>query len=268
MQQSGYYTVGAPSDPVSVCAADLDGDSDLDVVDAEWGSDRIVLWQNDNGAGTAWNEFEVAGYISPTSAGYRNSVTAADIDGDGDNDIISLGNWIDYHAIDWWENAGTIDLWENKHPIHLDTVSGLDNKSGDHSLVAIDMDDDGDTDIVGAFAGLNTINWWENLNGAGTSWSSHTVDNSFSEVWSVAAGDLDSDSDIDIAGVSPKTDTIAWWENVNGSATQWVRHELQNDFTEAIGVCLVDVNGDGDLDIVGAQGSATDAEIAWWDILR
>ena len=268
IESGGPYLVGSPSDAVSVCAADLDGDNDMDVVDAEWGSDRVALWQNANGIGTAWNYYQVAGSGSPTGAGYRNSVYAADIDGDGDNDIISLGNWEDFHSIDWWENVGTIDYWEHKHQIHDDRITGLNNKSGDHSVYVIDMDTDGDMDVVGAFAGLNAVYWWENLNGIGTSWDSHLVVNNFSEVWSIYAGDLDSDSDIDIVGVSPKTDTIAWWENANGSGTSWIQHEVDTNFEEAIGVCIADINGDGDLDIIGAEGVDTNAEIAWWDILR
>ena len=75
--------------PVSVYSADIDGDGDLDVLSASLGDDTIAFYRNGDGVsgdgdGSAWTETEIT-----TGADGAQSVYAADIDGDGDLDVLS-----------------------------------------------------------------------------------------------------------------------------------------------------------------------------------
>jgi hypothetical protein len=118
------------------------------------------------------------------------------------------------------------------------------------SVCAADVDGDGDIDILGA-ANADGIAWWEN----GNDWAEHTVDDSFrgSLIYST---DLDEDDDVDVLclGAYPYTDdeSIVWWENEDGLGTNWTEHIVAVDSCGYIYANVADVDGDGDIDVLGA----------------
>jgi hypothetical protein len=79
----------------------------------------------------------------------------------------------------------------------------------------------------------------------------------------VRAADIDGDDDIDIVGAAGADDDITWWENTAGNGTTWSEHVVDGDFEYPQGVYAADIDGDNDVDIIGA--AATDDEIAWWE---
>jgi hypothetical protein len=81
----------------SVFATDVDGDGDMDVLGAAFAADDITWWENTMGDGSTWTAHTVDGNFDAA-----HSVFAADVDGDGDNDI--LGAAINANKVIWWEN--------------------------------------------------------------------------------------------------------------------------------------------------------------------
>jgi len=59
------------------------------------------------------------------------------------------------------------------------------------------------------------------------------------------------------------TDDITWWQNTSGDGTAWAEHTVDGGFAEAISVYAADVDGDGDLDVLGA--AYDDYDITWWE---
>ena len=100
------------------------------------GDAEIAWWENTADGGAIWAEHTV-------DAGFEGafSVFAADIDGDGDTDV--LGAALDSDRVTWWENtAGDGTAW---------TAHNLDSTfDGAWSVSATDGDGDGDTDVLGA----------------------------------------------------------------------------------------------------------------------
>jgi hypothetical protein len=181
------------------------------------------------------------------------AVYSDDIDGDGDMDILGAA----YYANDitWWENLdGTGASWA-EHTVDA-------SFDGAHSVYSLDMDGDGDTDILGAAYNADDITWWENLNGAGTSWTEHTVDGNFDGARYICAADLDNDGDIDVVGAASYAGQIACWENNDGSGTSWTKHIVESGFTYAACVYTSDIDNDGFTDILGTSYGLND--IAWW----
>ena len=69
------------------------------------------------------------------------------------------------------------------------------NFAGAQSLVAVDIDGDGDIDL--AAQNYNGVAWWENTEGDGSAWSFYPVDQEFPNGTSLHARDLDGDGDAD-----------------------------------------------------------------------
>ncbi len=233
----------------SVYAADVDGDGDMDVLGAAALDDDITWWENTTGDGTAWTEHTVDGEFDGAW-----SVYAADVDGDGDMDVLgAAGNDDD---IAWWENtAGDGSTW-TEH-----TVDGA--FVGAASVYAVDVDGDGDMDVLGAASGADEIAWWENTSGDGSAWTEHTIDGMFGMAVSVYAADVDGDGDMDVLGAAGNDDDIAWWENTAGDGSTWTEHTVDGDFWGANSVYAADVDGDGDMDVLGA--AMMDDDITWWE---
>ncbi|MDY6935150.1 MAG: FG-GAP-like repeat-containing protein [Spirochaetota bacterium] len=244
----------------SVYAADMDNDGDLDVIESMWGSAWIIWWENDGTLpddGTQWDYHN----ISPMSWGGPRSVMAADIDGDDDMDVLSANG-----GIRWWENMDGCGSFPNggvEYPVgSLHTID--DSFFPSYYAYALDMDKDGDIDVLGAAGGdIDEIAWWEN-NGDGTFGSRQTVSSSFDGASSVYAADLDGDGDMDIAATARDGDKIAWWKNpMIGNNTEWIEHTIAADFDGASSVFITDIDDDGDMDIIAT--ASDNGEIVVWE---
>ena len=126
-----------------------------------------------------------------------------------------------------------------------------------------DMDGDGDGDILGAVRSDGDIAWWENRTRDGASWVEHSVGGNMSGVSSVYSADMDGDGDMDVLGAAYGADDITWWQNIAGDGSVWTEHPVDGAFDGASSVYPADVDGDGDLDILGAAWLAE--VIAWWE---
>ncbi len=191
------HTIGYCNVPNDVYGTDVDGDEDIDVIAPAYNGDYIRWFENVDGSGINWDDHDVASDFN----GAR-SVFAGDIDGDGDTDILGAASlaW----EITWWENyGGTGDSWI-EHVINS-------NFNWAFAVYAADMDEDGDTDVLGAAYFGDDITWWENTDGSGLNWYEHLVEGNFDGATDVAAADMDGDGDPDIIGAAHEDADISWW---------------------------------------------------------
>ncbi len=238
------------ADAWAVYATDVDCDGDTDVLGAAHEGDEIKWWENTDGSGSAWIEHTVDDDFTGAS-----SVYAADVDGDGDIDVLgSATGW--QEGFRWWENADGVGTSWTEHNI-------IGNFNHAYSVYAADMDGDGDIDALGAWSSRDYITWWENDNGVGTMWTEHIVDGDFDGAYSALATDIDGDGDIDVVAAAWVSDTIAWWENVDGVGTMWTEHIVDGNFISVLSVYATDMDGDGDIDVLGGAGSPHN--LAWWE---
>ena len=244
-------TIGSGFDGAhSVFVADFDGDGDMDVVGAARDASAVKWWENTAGDGSAWTEHTI-----DASFGTAFSVYTADLDGDGDVDVLGAG--LTDADISWWENTAGDGT-------HAWTEHAVDTGFGQAaSIFAADVDGDGDNDVLGAGLGPDDITWWENTAGDGSAWTEWTVDGTFDGAIAVSAADVDGDGDVDVLGAASVDDDVTWWENTAGDGTAWAEHLVDGDFDFVRSVSAADVDGDGDVDVLGA--AATDNEITWWE---
>ena len=191
---------------------------------------RIISGQN-----------SITAHTISDSAHEARSIFAADVDGDGDMDVLS-----GHYNIAWYENDGSESF--TPHTISTSAAS---------SVYAIDLDDDGDMDVVGSSAG--SVGWYEN-DGSG-SFATHKICNHYyhREFRSVYALDVDGDGDMDVvtASYSPN-EKIMWYEN---DGSQYFNHHIIADSViGARSVSAADIDGDGDMDVLSGHNN-----IAWYE---
>jgi hypothetical protein len=225
----------------SVFAADLDGDGDNDVLSASQFDDKIAWYENIDGAGA----FGPQQVISTLGNG-ASSVFAADLNGDGDIDVLSAS--YDDNEIAWYENvdgAGTFG------PQQLITTLAF----GASSIFAIDIDGDGDNDVVSASCGDDKVAWYENEDGAGAFGPTQVITTQANCARSVYAADIDGDGDNDVLSAFTNDAKIAWHENENGGGAFGPEQVLTTSTTFAPqSVFAADLDGDGDNDVLSPSG--------------
>jgi hypothetical protein len=223
-------------------------------------SDILVLNSNDFNEGNY--QITVTGIgstlfggqqIISTQADRPCSVYACDLDGDGDNDVLSASNTD--HEIAWYENLGSGTFSSQK----LITTQAV----GARMVYACDLDGDGDNDVLSASSGIDRIAWYENL-GGGTFGPQQTISAQVSAATSVYASDLDGDGDNDVLSASASDDKIAWYENL-GSGTFGNQLVISTQADGAFSVFACDLDSDGDNDVLSASKSGD--QIAWYENL-
>ena len=212
-------------------------------------------------------------HIIVGDADHSQHCGVGDVNGDGVVDVLTADPVTDVFnelgAVYWWQRHGD-GSW-TQHAVDEDFY-------GAEYVASADVDRDGDLDVIAAaYYGLEDVTpygnrngryaWFENINGDGSAWTQHVVGELFWGAQWIDAGDLDGDGDVDVAGASSLTDgvyeqdgDITWFENLDGAGTQWAQHDLETERNSAQ-VRLADLDGDGDLDVVGAE----DDRIAWWE---
>jgi hypothetical protein len=184
------------------------------------------------------------------------SVSATDIDKDGDIDILGAGN-----EFSWWENDGE-EIF-SKHTISEDTT---------YLAIVLDIDSDGDEDLVSS--NIYKIVLWEN-NGL-QNFTQKIIDNDDSTfLLSINVSKIDNNDRIDILGAGSE---IVWWEN--NKSGNYIKHTIDDlklsDSLSFISTSIhpVDVDGDGDIDIVGNIYGVEDTpealyleigQLVWWE---
>ncbi len=232
------------------CAADVDGDGNIDILGASNNQSNISWWENTDGSGLSMVQHTIDdNYIAWT-------VNSGDMDGDGDIDVVSASYF--QNSICWWENSDTSPgLFITSHDVGF-----TDNNENSY---CIDMDNDGDVDLVGGGYYEAYVSWWENTDGIGTSWTEHNVSDSFNpNSNSISASDIDGDGDIDILGSSDVHKKVTWWENLNTTGDLWSEHIIEGFINGPTRPCVADINGDELSDVLAT--AAWDEEILWWEI--
>ncbi len=175
-----------------------------------------------------------------------------DIDGDGDMDFTCGRRPMDEEepliAV-WFENPGRVDLPWKDHYV------GSSTQPMDRFEVA-DLDNNGRADILVSeerYPGLEPDAglYWFSSDAAHENWEKHMVVTQYS-MNNLDVADLDGDGDIDIVTNEHKGPNLKLqiWEN--DGRGNFSENAIDTGKENHLGTQLVDLDGDGDLDIIGA----------------
>jgi len=223
----------------AVLFADVDGDGDLDIIafnDSGEENTANKVWLN-NGSGRFTDSGQSLG------AGNTAGGAVADVDGDGDMDIIA-GNRGQGDRV--WLNNGAGAFTDSGQSLGVaDTVN----------ITAGDVDGDGDVDFAES-------NWAQPdriyiNDGAGAFTLGQIV--GATNTGDIALFDMDGDGDLDlVACASGGGDTTKVWSNNGAGVFTNTGQSLMAGFN-TLGMDTADLDGDGDTDVVLANESQGDS---------
>lgn len=230
--------------------ADIDGDGDLDVSSTSWSQNFIGWWRND-GQNEDWARILIDDQFATA-----HSAFAFDADGDGDNDIVGTA-----------ANAGNVvlffnDLGDGTSWSPQIVGSGM---NGVRYATAADIDGDGRLDMAAA-AFNGQVFWWRNNGGNPVSWTQHTVDQACIGGHYLIAADLNGDGNTDLLVAPTALHSVYGYLQDPNDPDGWERFEIDRPFNSPLTTFPADIDGDGDLDVVGT--SPVLGEIAWWEISK
>jgi len=133
---------------------------------------------------------------------------AADMDGDGDMDLV-IGDYYGYY-IDWLENLDGVGTLFTQHAISL-TWAG----TGPRSIELCDINNDGAIDIVSNWGSANLL-FYLNNGAADPAFSQQLIPIGTSDPYFIRVFDMDNDEDLDIVYYSKTLLQIIYRENNGG----------------------------------------------------
>jgi hypothetical protein len=230
-------------------AADLDGDGDVDIVARDQSGfghktgNALHFWRNDGLDKWTYHKMECP---------HGEGLLTADIDKDGDLDIAASSRW--------YENTGSIvdGKWN-------ETIISADWHE-DTAIAIGDINQDGKLDTVYTRSeGEYKISWFESPGDPKqANWTEHPIDPSLDFAHGVALGDMDGDGDLDVITAEmhqSERDRVLIYENQD-KGSKWVPHLIAK--TGLHNIQVADFNGDGKLDIMGANWSGPFQPVELW----
>lgn len=248
---AGTVIANDPALYLSFEFVDLNGDGQEDILYLE-NNPREVRWMERlSPAG----EFTPSELIFANSNGFIKQVTPADLDNDGDLDLITIFADTFEDRISWFENTDGLGTWSSEVII----INGLAEAFGP---LLVDINSDGRLDLLtcdeGIGFGASSIVWYEQL-----------IDGTFDEqiviyqypffvsdwtsIHNIDFVDINSDNKKDIMVTAHHDDFgtfYHWYENVDEEGT----FGEQQSITSIGGPYeFYDLDGDGDLDILASN---------------
>jgi hypothetical protein len=306
-------------DNFSDLAIDVDGDGFTDVVSVSWFAKKIAWWKNpsigsglwaetaidsgfnvefalladldndgkatevlaqENGTGQAWYEVKNKAWVKHvvSDRSYGHGIGAGDVNGDKRNDILTPRGWLEAPADPRSGRWIFHPDWESINVPAAPAPGGAAANAPAPPRVTelgfmhvADVNGDGRNDVIAAAGHDFGVFWFEQ--GEKGQWTRRVIDSAWSQGHASTLVDLNGDGRLDLVtgkrfmahnGSDPGEHEplgVYWYEfrpsAANPSSPEWIRHII--DYGGRMGggmqIPVVDIDGDGDLDLVCAGKS-------------
>ena len=222
--------------PSELLVIDLDHDNHLDILMASVRGDNIAWCKNDGSGNFAYRQI-----IHASNGSYSpRSLQAADLDLDGFVDVICASS--DDEQLAWFQNDG---LGNFSLPIPtLDPYS----HSNANDISAMDVDNDGDWDIVNASSHTSQVTIFKN-DGSGSFTNTQELSATVHYPYLAEAVDINMDGLKDIVNAFLFDGKITWQKNKGGGLFDFQK-VITLHAESPLHIKLADMDNDGDIDVV------------------
>ncbi len=228
-KQHQFRTVGIHNEFVNDCGewiVDVDHDGLPDLVTTGWISNGIWWYKNPGpkatAAGAMWKGEKIADSFDTEGGAF------ADINGDGKPDL----------ALAHYNRAGV--LWVDfSGPTPKVHKLGTKVQDG-HGIGIADINGDGKADV------LTTHGWFEQIDADKDQWVWHADWELGDAGFPILGYDVNHDGKMDLIYGQGHGYGLYWLEQTGaGTQRRWLRHTIDESFSQSHALALVDIDGDG-----------------------
>jgi hypothetical protein len=228
-KQHQFRTVGIYKEFVSDCGewvVDVDHDGLPDLVTTGWISNGLWWYRNPGpqatAAGTMWKAEKITDSFDTEGGAF------GDINGDGKPDL----------ALAHYNRAGIlwVDFSGDKPRVH----HLGDREQDGHGIGIADINGDGKADII------TTHGWFEQVDANNDKWIWHPEWDLGDTGFPILGYDVNHDGKMDLIYGQGHGYGLYWLEQTGTpSSRKWVRHTIDESFSQSHSLALVDIDGDG-----------------------
>ncbi|PJA06149.1 MAG: hypothetical protein COX70_10170 [Flavobacteriales bacterium CG_4_10_14_0_2_um_filter_32_8] len=241
---SSQKLIAVSADIEHVTSADFDLDGDIDIAWASTGNFKRITYAENLGNAIFSNTVLSTSAMLPTALG------SGDIDSDGDLDLLVGGTL----RVASHENLG------NVFSSSLNIID-INNTLGNRSIFGVDIDNDGDDDILTASINDDKVGWYENI-GFGNFSSFIAISSNLNDIKEIFVADMDGDGDNDIIAAS--FGRISLFRNIQYGVME-DQIVISDSSFGATSIHAEDMDNDGDLDILAALVGSIYGKIVWFE---
>jgi hypothetical protein len=233
----------------SPALVDIDGDGRPDILCNDPEEKKMIWLKSPSNGDTVWKKYIISNNPDLGTNRYTHGLGFGDMNLDGRKDVIITKGW--------WESPAnrTKPDWIF-HPSDF----GEDCSQ----MYAIDIDGDGDMDLISASAHHYGIWWHEQTKDAygNILFKHHEINKEFSQSHGLVMADINGDGFPDLVtgkryfahnGKDPGAfdpAVLYWFELVPGRIPQWIPHLIDDNSGVGLLPVVTDINGDGLPDII------------------
>ena len=223
------------ANPYAADVADLNNDGFNDLVAGSGDNDGVIAYYGSPDG--QWLS-QVVSENCPGAIGLKID----DFNGDG---LLDIAACADTEMQVCYNLGGTLPSWNV-------TVAGSGYVSL-HEVESVDMDEDGDMDLLGADYDGDHLFWLRNQGGSPVAWDQFSIDAAVDYPCKIHAVDINGDGNMDVAVAAWLDDKVIAYYGSGGSEPEWTAQELDSSIDGAHGVRACDIDSDGDMDVIGAS---------------
>ena len=138
----------------------------------------------------------------------------------------------------------------------------VSNLAGASAARAVDLDGDGDLDIIVADEGGDAIHFLENNGAANPSFTVNALASGVDGPWALFAADMDNDGDIDVFSGSHVDNKVTIHYNNGAADPSFSSTVIGSGAYDVRSVFVADLDHDGDMDAIYGSGD-NDDELVW-----
>jgi hypothetical protein len=232
-KQHQYREVGTLNEFVSDCgewAIDVNHDGLPDVVTTGWMLNGIWWYENPGKLGAVWKKHFITDSYD-TEGGWK-----ADINGDGEDDLVFAH--YNHSGVLW------IDFSGSEPKVHH--VGGREQDG--HGIGVADINGDGKADI------LTPNGWFQQIDANTDQWEWHSDWKMNDAGFPIIGFDVNQDGKMDVIYGQGHSYGLYWLEQQgDGASRHWVRHVIDESFSQIHALKMADIDGDGQLELLAGK---------------